>query len=703
MTSKTTKQNKSEKENQNVNYMSKKTSLTSLFKNCLDTLRDCESLTGEKALRNLGYHLNLRLIEPKIGTSLDFDNYNGYSMPLEDKQKTLSSVKYSNWFKEGDNMNHIIKYVIFDVLSVHPETSKIFPKGTKFDIKHNSTHIKLAKKLLDFNFEEIEEDILGEAYEEVIKDIMTGKVLGQFFTPPPLKKLIVDIIDPQLKPDGTIETIFDPAMGTGGFLITSMRHILKQSREKNININWDFVKNTGLGGREAEPDTYQLAVSNMLISSGRLFNSLESGDSIRNTITNKYDIVVTNPPFGIKGLNYDDIKDTLRDEYLPIKSKNAVSLFLQAIIYMLKINGRCGVVLPDGQDLFATSNDLVMVREFLMKTCDLKEVIHIPANVFNNTSIKTCVFIFTKKRDGKEVLTRTNKTVRGKEVTEIKICKEHQTNNVVFSSYNFETKEKTVLVNVPIADIEKNNYSLNCSQYIEKEEVKYGDGIVVKTLGEVCEMQGGSQLSKSNFINGVYPVIGGGQQPSGYHNTFNKPKNSILCSSSGAYAGFISKYNIEVWASDCFSIKSNSDTLNDDYLYYYLKSIQNNIYTNQTGAAQPHVYPKSIEKIKIPIPPLETQKQIVGYLDSLEEINKTKLQEIELNKKLAYECITNATVQNIKPIKDAKKPIEDTKSPEITTFINKLIGKPKKNIKDDEEIKPKISLSKIKKIIIDED
>ena len=105
---------------------------------------------------------------------------------------------------------------------------------------------------------------------------MTGKVLGQFFTPPNIKNMMIKLVNPQIKKDGTIEKIFDPAMGTGGFLISSLRHLVKQSKEKEINLNWNFITNEGLGGREAEPDTYQLAISNMLISSGYMFNVIEN-------------------------------------------------------------------------------------------------------------------------------------------------------------------------------------------------------------------------------------------------------------------------------------------------------------------------------------------------------------------------------------------------------------------------------------------
>jgi type I restriction enzyme M protein len=174
---------------------------------------------------------------------------------------------------------------------------------------------------------------------------------------------MIKLVDPQLKTDGTIEKIFDPAMGTGGFLISSLRYLLQQSKTKGIKINWDFISNEGLGGREAEHDTYQLAISNILISSGRMFNVLEKGDSIRDPIINKYDIVIANPPFGIDGLIYNEILHPLRNEYMPIRSNSAVPLFLQAIIYMLKINGRCAVVLPNGKELFSKNNKLVNIRQ----------------------------------------------------------------------------------------------------------------------------------------------------------------------------------------------------------------------------------------------------------------------------------------------------------------------------------------------------
>ena len=662
--------------------------LTSIFKNCLDVLRDNEHLTGDKALRTLAHLLDLRLLEHQFGKTIDIDNFKydfcdyGFTEKEEQehKMKLLQIVRFSKLAESKEaNLPTNMKYLWKDILSVHPKTKNIFLEGKGFDITNQSTYKKLITKLNIFDFESIEEDVLGEAYEEVIKDVMIGKTLGQFFTPPKVKKMMVKLIDPQVKADGTIETIFDPAMGTGGFLINCLRHLITQSKVKNINLDWEFIRKFGVGGREAEPDTYQLAVSNMLISSGQMFDEklLQKGDTIRDPITNKYDIVLANPPFGIDGLDYNDIEHKLRNEYLPIKSNSAVPLFLQAIIYMLRIGGRCTVILPEGQELFSKNKALSSVREFLIKTCDLKEVIYLPAGTFTHTSIKTCVFYFIKKRECNDALTikiKTSKTTNKETEREYNFSKTHMTSKVNFYDFNPDNGVKHPLLEVSIEELSKNSYSLNYAEYLKDtvEEEKYEDGIVVKTLGEVCEFKNGKGIKKENLKDGEYPVIGGGQKPMGLHNEYNTNENMILCSSSGAYAGYISKYDKKVWASDCFSIKPIKNIIDNNYLYYLLKlSLQDTIYKLQTGTAQPHVYSKNLEKIKIPIPSLEKQKEVIKEIYKLNDKNKELEKEIEDNKNQVIQLMSNI----VKKVKNEEEPstnyIKNESEYEIISYKNK--------------------------------
>ena len=640
-----------------------KNELKNIFKSCLNIMRDNEGLTGEKALRNMSHLLILKLIEPHFGCEIDIDDYKYDFSYLEDdlienhKNKLLSVVRFSNLAETNENDIPIqLKYLWNDILSVHPTTKNIFLKDKGFDIQYRTTYKKIIDKLKLIDLSQTEYDVLGNAYEEVIQDIMTGKVLGQFFTQPSIKKMMVKLIDPQVYPDGKIDTCGDPTMGTGGFLITYLNYVKEQSRNKSIELDWDFIKTEGIYGKELEPDTYQLAVSNMLISSGHMFEKLDRGDSIRDPITRKFDIILANPPFGIKGLKYDDFQSPLKIEYVPIKTDNAVSLFIQAIIHMLKINGKCAVVLPDGKDLFSKSNNiLIAIREYLMKTCDLKEIIYLPSGIFTYTSIKTCVFYFVKKREGTDVLETEIKFSRTQKETgrKYKFSKTHQTTKIKFydtilQNPGKENEEiiKNLLVEVPIEKIASNSYSLNYAEYIkdETDEEKYEEDVVVKTLGEVCNINYGTRIVKNNNTDGEYPVYGSGRAMFST-NTFNRDGYNILIGRFALSLECVRFINEKIFLNDSgLSVSPKTDILLHKYIGYYLLHNQSIIYNCARGTAQKNLEIDIFKAIKIPIPSIERQQEIVKYLDFIyEKANKTSNDKIAELNQLNQFCLINQT------------------------------------------------------------
>ena len=644
--------------------------LTNVFKNCLNILRDNEGLTGEKALRTISYLLILKLIEPHFGGEINIDDYEYDFSHIEDemiekhKNKLLEIVRFSNLSNEKeDNIPINMKYLWDDILSNHPITKNIFLKGKGFEIQHKSTYKNLIDKLNLLDLSQTEYDVLGNAYEEVIQDIMTGKVLGQFFTQPLVKKMMVKLINPQIHPDGKIDTCGDPTMGTGGFLITYLQYILQQATAKKINPDWNFIKTKGLYGKELESDTYQLAVSNMLISSGHMFEGLDRGDSIRDPITKKFDNILANPPFGIKGLKYDDFHSPLKNEYVPIKTDNAVSLFIQAIICMLKINGKCAVVLPDGQDLFSKNKKLVAIREYLLKTCDLKEIIYLPSGIFTYTPIKTCVFYFVKKREGTDVLEikpKVSSKTQKETGRDYKFSKIHQTNNVKFYDYNPNEDVKNLLVEVPIEKIVSNSYSLNYVEYMKCEEEKYEEGVVVKTLGEVCNFQNGysfksTDYEKQNEINiGILQIksIQNGFidehkiteyiKENKKYKLFELQKGDILIGLTGTFK--IGFYNLDKKSylnQRVGKITAKTDIIQKYIYYWYLCcNIEEKVLGLAQGTAQPNISTNDISNIKIPIPSLERQQEIVKYLDFIyEKANKTSYEKIAELKQLNESCL----------------------------------------------------------------
>ncbi len=636
----------------NEQTMDCKSSLTQTFKTCLNILRDNEGLVGEKALRTLSYLLTLKLLEPHLGSEINIDDYDYDFSHIEDelvekhKHKLLHIARFSALAEEKEeNIPVNMKYLWDDILSNHPSTKNIFLKNKGFDIQYQSTYKKLIDKLNSIDMMHTEYDVLGNAYEEVIQDIMTGKVLGQFFTQPLVKKMMVKLVNPQLHPDGTIDTCGDPAMGTAGFLITSLQHILQQAVEKNITPDWNFIKTKGLYGKELEPDTYQLAVSNMLISSGHMFEQLDRGDSIREPISRKFDIILANPPFGIKGLNYDDFHSPVKLDYVPIKTDNAVSLFLQAMIHMLNINGKCAVVVPDGKDLFSKTNRvLITIREYLVKTCDLKEIIHLPAGIFTNTSIKTCVFFFVKRKEGADVLKTTLNFSKTQKETgrHYNFSTTHQTKTVAFYEYNPIEDVKHFLVEVPIETIANNSYSLQYTEYV-KNDKQYEQGTIVKTLGEVCEfLQKSKRKASYGKKEGKYPFYTSSQKCMKYCDEYDYEGECLIVGTGGtANVKYSNQFSC---STDNFILKLQTKET-AKYIYYYLSNNLDILQNGFVGAGLQHISKNYITQIQIPFPSLDKQQEIVKYLDFIyEKTNKTSNEKIEELKQLNEFCLSNQKI-----------------------------------------------------------
>ena len=141
------------------------------------------------------------------------------------------------------------------------------------------------------------------------------------------------------------------------------------------------------------------------------------------------------------------------------------------------------------------------------------------------------------------------------------------------------------------------------------------DGVEYKKLGEIVEYQRGKSITKKNVIEGDIPVISGGQQPAYYHNESNREGKTITIAGSGAYAGYIMYWEKSIFVSDAFSLKGNEININTKYIYYYLKKIQEKIYSLRKGAGISHVYFKDMQNFLVPVPPLEVQCEIVRILD----------------------------------------------------------------------------------------
>lgn len=149
-------------------------------------------------------------------------------------------------------------------------------------------------------------------------------------------------------------------------------------------------------------------------------------------------------------------------------------------------------------------------------------------------------------------------------------------------------------------------------------------------LSDICIVQKGSNLTRNNAIDGIYPVIAGGQIPSCYHNTYNREGHVISVSASGAYAGFVNYWKTPIYASDCNTIISKSGDISETYFVYLgLKAMQNEVYKLQKGGAQPHVYGSDLELFSFPIIEKNLQQQFVEIATQAEATKESLRKSIE--------------------------------------------------------------------------
>lgn len=165
---------------------------------------------------------------------------------------------------------------------------------------------------------------------------------------------------------------------------------------------------------------------------------------------------------------------------------------------------------------------------------------------------------------------------------------------------------------------------------ISREKFKIEGGIYLhKKLFEISSIQKGQSITSSDVVNGSYPVIAGGKTSPYTHNQYNYKDETITVSASGAYSGYVWYHDYPIFASDCSVLKVKDPLVKPLYLAELLKVKQKEIYYLQKGAGQPHVYPSDLAKLKIAIPPLSIQEEIILHIQKIRD--EAKKLEVEAN------------------------------------------------------------------------
>jgi type I restriction enzyme S subunit len=150
-----------------------------------------------------------------------------------------------------------------------------------------------------------------------------------------------------------------------------------------------------------------------------------------------------------------------------------------------------------------------------------------------------------------------------------------------------------------------------------------------RRLGDVADLQRGTSITKKDVTFGDIPVVAGGRSAAYFHGQFNREGQTIVIAGSGAYAGFVSWWEEPIFVSDAFSVKADTTQLIPRYCFHWLSSQQNHLHSIKSGGGVPHIYAKDVKLLRIPVPPIEVQREIVRILDQFVELEAELKAELE--------------------------------------------------------------------------
>ncbi len=416
---------------------------------------DFKSDLQEEAINNLGYFLepqylfNTIIKKAKVGDFI-----------LDDLKESLNEISNSSMGQESqDDFSNLFE-------DVDLNSSKL---GKSVEDKNKLiSNILLHLNDIDFELDNDESDILGDAYEYLISKFASsaGKKAGEFYTPQEVSKILAKIVT---LGKNRLKSVYDPTCGSGSLL-------LRVAKETDVA---DFY------GQELNQTTYNLARMNMLLHGVKYQDfDIRQGDSLQDPqhIDEKFEAIVANPPFSAK---WSADKEFLDDERFSAYGKLAPKskadyAFVQHMIYHLAENGTMAIVLPHGVLFRGAAEE--KIRKYLIEEKNyLDAVIGLPANIFYGTSIPTVILVFKKCRQEDDAIFFIDASQHFEKVKNQNKLREEDIDRIINAYANREEIDK-FSHEASMEEIRENDYNLNIPRYVDTfEEEEPID------LDEVCD------------------------------------------------------------------------------------------------------------------------------------------------------------------------------------------------------------------------
>jgi len=527
-------------------------------------------------------------------------------------QSENSGQQRANLFAEG-----------IDKMSVNAHLPQLFRdifRGAYVPYRDLETLNMFLKEINDFNYDHSEE--LGNAFEYLLSIMGSQGDAGQFRTPRHIIDMIVEIVDPQ-----KTDSILDPACGTAGFLISSYKHILEKNKDKdgNSTLSADDRKRMteSFAGYDISPDMVRLSRVNMYLHKFAKpqiseYDTLSSLDNWDDT----YDVILANPPFMTpKG-------GIIPHNRYRVPAKRAEVLFVDYIAEHLNPTGKAGIIVPEGI-VFQSANAYKSLRKYLVEDNLLYAVISLPAGVFNPYSgVKTSILLLDKtlakqkeeilfvkiNNDGYD-LGAQRRDVKGSDIPEvIKIVKDYQK--------GLDVTDNALVTVASKKDIAEQDYILVGERY--KVAVIVDSDYPMVELGEIVEVLDSLRrpVTKSDRNSGIYPYYGA-TGILDYVDDFLFDEPLVLVGEDGAKWGANEKTAFMIsgktWVNNhAHVLRPIRDKVLDSYLIEVLNIMDLSSFI--TGVTVPKLNQQNLKQIKIPLPPIHIQEEIVNEIEGYQRI-----------------------------------------------------------------------------------
>jgi len=404
----------------------------------------------EDSIEQLGYFLKPSELFSAVSNRGNGDTNN---FILEDLSQILRSIEQSTMGHESEDDFE----GLFDDLDL---TSRKL--GSTEEAK-NSLIAKVLSHLdaIDFELENNDRDVLGDAYEYLIAQFASGagKKAGEFYTPQEVSKILAKIVTAK---KSKLKSVYDPTCGSGSLLLRVAKEV-------------DDVSN--FYGQELNRTTYNLARMNMIMHDihYRKFD-IRQEDTLENPqhLDKRFEAIVANPPFSaVWSANPLHMSDDRFSQYGKLAPKSKADFaFVQHMIHHLSDNGTMAIVLPHGV-LFRGSSE-GHIRKYLIEDRNyLDAVIGLPANIFYGTSIPTCIMVFKKCREDSDNVLFIDASKHFEKVKAQNYLRDEDIEKIITTFQSRVTTDKYSYL-ASIDEIKENDYNLNIPRYVDtfEEEIE---------------------------------------------------------------------------------------------------------------------------------------------------------------------------------------------------------------------------------------